>query len=296
MSKEIIAIDFVPGTHGHFLEIMLNKFFKIAEIDDPFSPTGTSHKQSEEYLQNREFVADHWSERRRDELFDITKVVSIRFRVEDLLLVSSLSLLRAGDFGLDNNNLEKDTVNKLSNQYYQDTLDLLFESYPILDRETTVDIPRNILREFFKFGFFHTNVNGYWLRLQDMRYRQEWVFDFDLLDFYNLDQFKKNLNDIAGALERPGEWTSDLEDLHAKFLAQVPYLTDTAQCDQIVDSVIKELDVAIPKLSLLQESYINAQLEKYYTKEMPFHQVDYFNSVTDMLYYIKNEAPNLYNL
>jgi hypothetical protein len=57
--------------------------------------------------------------------------------------------------------------------------------------------------------------------------------------------------------------------------------------------VVAEQDIQIPQLTLFQESYINAKLENYYAKEMPFHQAKYFTNTKDVLQYIKTQAPNL---
>ena len=113
----MIAIDFVAGTHGHFLETTLNKFFNITpDVFNTFTATGTSHNKSIDYQKNKLFRAEHWFEYFPDQLEKFDKIISIRFSQDDLLLVSSVSLLRAGDCNIHNNDLEIDTVNKLNNQ------------------------------------------------------------------------------------------------------------------------------------------------------------------------------------
>jgi len=54
-----VPIDFVAGTHGHFLEFVLNKFFGITPFEAaPFTSLGTSHSVSKEYQQTRLFRAE----------------------------------------------------------------------------------------------------------------------------------------------------------------------------------------------------------------------------------------------
>ena len=148
-----IPIDFVAGTHGHFLEVVLNRFFNITKTNlDPFNALGASHNVNAEYLNSRLFVARHWFEDSTDQISQFNRAISIQFDLDDLLLVSSVSLLRAGDLGIDNNQLEIDTYIKLNNKFYQGLLAEILNAYPDFENSNG-SIPRNILREFFKFGF-----------------------------------------------------------------------------------------------------------------------------------------------
>ena len=288
-----IAIDFVPGTHGHFLETILNKFFGIAsDINDPFTVTGTSHKKSSDYNKNKVFQAEHWFELCPVKLKNFKKVMSIRFTDDDLLLVSSISLLRAGDHNIDNDTLEVDTVKKLGNQHYQNTLDLIYQSYPFLDRSAG-SIPRKVLREFYKFGFKNPQINGYWIKQKQMYYHNSEVFYFDFSSFHNFDKFTNNIKLIEKLCGLTFDYSDEFRRHHEKFLSFITCIGHKQQCDQIINSIQHGINLTIPKLTLFQESYINGQLENIYCKEMPFHQDQYFTSTKDVLYYIDTGAPNL---
>jgi len=290
---DVIAIDFVPGTHGHFLEKILNKFFNVTpDMPETFTPTGTSHNKTLDYNNNRLFRSEHWSELYADRLTSIKKIISIRFDPMDLLLVSSVSLLRAGDCNIDNNDLETDTVSKL-NSFYRSTLEQIYTAYPFLD-QTQSSIPRYVLREFFKFGFKNTSINGYWLKQQLMVYPTHCeVFCFDFSSFYNIDNLVLNIKSIEKFVGREFNFSSEFYQYHKNFLNFIPYQSHKKQCDLIIESVKSGTEMHIPKLTLFQESYINGGLENIYHKEMPFHQDEYFTSTKDMLYYITNHAPNL---
>ena len=137
-----IPIDFVPGSHGNFLETILNKYFNIVEITDTFTDIGTSHRKSRHYHQNKLFSADHWYRRPAGDLEQFSKIISIRFDQDDLLLLSSVSLLRSSDLNIDNTHLEFDTRNKLNNRSYDYMIEQIDSSYSFLDRNKS-SIPRN---------------------------------------------------------------------------------------------------------------------------------------------------------
>jgi hypothetical protein len=295
MLNKIIPIDFVAGSHGHFLEVTLNKFFGFTPVFDSFTNNGTSHVAPSEYVNQRVFQAEHWFELYPDKIKNVPKLISIRHSAEDLLLLSSVSLLRAGDLGLDNDQLEVDTYNKLNNIFYKDTLDLILKSYPFLVvDEKNSSIPRNILREFYKFGFANTDINGYWIKQQSMQYSTNTkVLYFDFADFYNLEKFVEAICKIEQFVDKKFNFCNEFYESHNKFLNFITCRFHKQQCDQLVQNIVDQKNVEIPKLTLFQESYMNACLENIYKKEMPFHNPDYFTSTKDVLHYLNNQAPNL---
>lgn len=289
----MIPLDFVAGTHGHFLECVLNRALGYTDSEfNPFTGLGTSHRRPASYLERRAIVCNHWFEHDPEVITLADRAIRIVFEQEDLLLVSSLSLLRAADLNIDNNVLHEDTVVKLQNPYYAQVLEQIYQAYPFLDRSHK-HIPRNVLREFFKFGFFDPRANGYWIKLQDMcKVPAASAFDIPLRTVYDLDQLIRIVQSLSSWLVRPMD-TQWLPAMHAQFLSKIPYLQHRDQCENIIQAVVNREPMAIPPLSLLQESYINGRLEQLYGKEMPFYQQAYFTNTKDMLKYINTQAPDI---
>ena len=290
----MIPLDFVAGTHGHFLEYVTNRALNyVSTVFDPFTKLGTSHQRPIEYLTQRKIICGHWFENDPGVVGSAPKTIRIVFDQDDILLVSSLSLLRAADLNINNNDLHIDTVMKLNNDFYSQTLDQIYQAYQTLDRMQN-SIPRNVLREFFKFGFSDPDINGYWKKLQDMcNIPANDVFDIDLKSIYDYHKLENILLQLASWLDAPCNTHGWLQELHVKFMSKIPFMHHKDQCDQIIQNVIAGEDKTIPDLSMLQESYINGRLEKYYKKEMPFHQLIYFTNTKDVLKYIESEAPDL---
>ena len=122
----MVYIDFVAGAHGNYLEFVCNKFIASVKCNDsPFNELGASHNQL--YYTEREFSAKHYYQ--LDEDISLGKVISISIVTDDLLPLSAVSFLRAGNHGIDNNELHVDTYHKLNNSDYQWVLDNLLSSY-----------------------------------------------------------------------------------------------------------------------------------------------------------------------
>lgn len=125
----MIAIDFQGGQHGNYLEFVCNKFLAGVKTDGlPFNQHGAAHFKK--YLGPKKFIAHHYFEYLGKRTTPTSgKIISIRINVDDLLPLASISLLRAGDHGLDNNKLHINTYNKLNNVYYRWVLDTIIEKF-----------------------------------------------------------------------------------------------------------------------------------------------------------------------
>lgn len=121
----MIHIDFEAGAHGNFLEFVCNVMAGVETIGDPFNAAGASHNK--QYLTPKLFYAKHYSV--RDIPLTYNRVIAVKIEVDDLLPLSQISLLRAGDHGYDNNMLEVDTYNKLNNKHYRWVLDTLLNAF-----------------------------------------------------------------------------------------------------------------------------------------------------------------------
>jgi len=120
----MIAIDFQGGAHGNFLEFVCNSMIGITS-GLPFNKHGASHKKH--YTKDPLFKASHYSV--WEHAIECKKIISIRTHEDDLLELSEISLLRAGDYGYDNDQLEINTYNKLNNPDYKPVLDTIMQGY-----------------------------------------------------------------------------------------------------------------------------------------------------------------------
>jgi hypothetical protein len=120
----MIQIDFQGGAHGNYLEFVCNKLCGVTADQLPFSDQGAAH--AKKYTQKKIFHSNHYSYLGLP-LAD--RLISIQITVDDLLPLTQISLLRAGNYGYDSNELEIDTYNKLNNPNYRWVLDQLISGF-----------------------------------------------------------------------------------------------------------------------------------------------------------------------
>lgn len=125
----MIYIDFQGGSHGNYLEFVCNKFLGgVPTVGLPFDSLGASHNKR--YLEPGKYKAHHYFEfQGKRTTPDQGKIISIRITKEDLLPLASISLLRAGNLNLDNNDLDVNTFNKLNNDNYRWVLEIILSNF-----------------------------------------------------------------------------------------------------------------------------------------------------------------------
>jgi len=129
----MIYIDFQGGAHGNYLQFVCNKFLaKIKTEGLPFNALGASH--SKKYLEPIVFSWGHYSFEPPGNSYETpitnnSKVISIQLTYDDLLPLQSISLLRAGDYNIDPDQLEINTYSKWNNIHYRWVLDNLINSF-----------------------------------------------------------------------------------------------------------------------------------------------------------------------
>lgn len=103
--------------------------FGIDAKGSPFDALGASHNK--QYKRQPNIISDHFTEH-HEVLFN-SNIISIQISKNDLLPLSMISLLRAGNHNI--NNIDNNTYNKLDNNNYRHVLDTLIDSYT----ETNLD-------------------------------------------------------------------------------------------------------------------------------------------------------------
>ena len=158
--------------------------------------------------------------------------------------------------------------------------------------EESPDCPKHILREFFKIRFKYPASHGF-MQIQDQTtelevYKNNRVFYFAYNAFYDLDLFTTEITRLAEFLDFPFSVSSEFNEIHQMFLEKQPFIDSKKRCDAIVDSILHQNETLDLNVTLLEESYINAQLELLTNKEMPTNQDQYFNTIQDIQEYLKN--------
>jgi hypothetical protein len=334
----MIVVAFIPGTHGLYLEFVLNKLLYGTQIEmlSPLSPggLGTSHAQrnNPNYINHRFFQCWGWPPNKDDH--DYSKIIEITFDEKDLLTVIQLNFKRSEDHNIDPDTIHENTYFKLFDRFnphdkngigHHKIIDCILqyseidsynaikaESWPdismaeefyklpqnIIDEAVNVfgvkpfilnekfpDCPKYILRDIFKSWFIN---RSYYRHLQDFlktNPNKKQVYSINLRSLYNKDLFLNELKNIETFFDL--KFDCSFLNFHDEFVARVPYQNSLSNCEKILESIDTGEDLPI-NLNVIEEAFINFQIEKKYNITVPFLQYDYFKTSEELRNYVHN--------
>ena len=272
----MIYIDFFGGLHGHFLEYSINALDDDTKNVSPFTQLGTSHMPYHKRLAN----ADHYSLSRID-ISSNKHNISIVVDHDDCLLVNLLNFSRSGDYNFDLYNFEQDFANKVKDtRHYHGFYKSLLHYGIDISRGDVV--PRSVLRESLKYNFVDHTQNSLMQMIAKQKHLQN-SFLVPLKIFYNCQQYLYTIQDIVNHFHLPHKvdvmWYKELWN---KFISTNRAMEQVQQSTEVIDAVLSFKSMEIAQLTVVQEAWINAQLENQFGKEMPATDDKWFTSTADI--------------
>jgi hypothetical protein len=293
--KPLIEIDFQGGTHGNFLKYILNDCLLSEKIHHPFTDIGTSHLYIKDEISGNDDTlvhAQHYKE--YNVSFKSSNIIVIEVdKNTNLLNLQSSSFYRAGDYRIIEAELSNNTFNKLTafkNQYAY-MIESLRDNYGIELSKINPDCPRYILREFFKFQFRDPDISGFvgpykeWIKT--LKNTDKKVYVFPVSSFYDYEKFDSEISKIEEFFSL-NFVKRQYQHAYEKFIQGLDYFLNlNVLPDKIISAVQEKTELEFGNLTILQESYINGNLERIYGKEMPFMQEQYFTNTKEIIEYLQ---------
>jgi hypothetical protein len=216
----MILLDFYSGSHGHFLEYVINTYiYRGPKVDQIFTELGTCHgiREDSAYQQNRVVVAAHYSEFQRPVASTPGRVIRITSNSEMENICYQLNVLcRAGDIPEDKKSQE--ISNDVRNSPAQFRMDY-----------------------YSKFSF---NECGY-PRPGQWRWDHVDHYEFPLSSLYNLLDFYNELQNLSKFLNYSFTPDPSLMHLWKTFCDKNHGLQAWKKCNQILQQVLANETVDI---------------------------------------------------
>lgn len=264
-------VDFFGGTHGNFLELMLNLFVYQLEFDHDslFNVNGACHVKNHSPSYVPTIKCNHYS------FFNLPfeptdQVIEIHCKENDMLIAISNSLTRASDQAIDITNLEKSTISKLAKLPKASGLlkDLINE------HGKQENYPRSVIRNYF-YSKFDDPANGIDQFNNFKHAGDKHTFPFDA--FFDLEKFYLELNKCAFFLNRNFYPTQRTVDIWQKFLEINQGYQSHIKCQKILYCILCNKDMDISDLNLIEEAWILYKISRMFRcYDHPLLNVDTF--------------------
>lgn len=241
-------IDFFPGAHGNFLEMLLNLYAYNGGVDPSrplFNENGACHVKYDTSVQDQyeQKIGCHHYTVMDLGFNDDDRVVEISIDPEHKITVLVNSHLRAGDQVVDIINPEINTLEKFKN---------LPKSKPWIDWLTKEygeqkNYPRSAFRKLC-FNQFHEEFNRFSYKGPKISFPHSAFFDLDAL-IYNCER-------IAKFFDLPFVPDTELPRIWEQFMKGNQGLRAKIRCEMILDELYDGSKPDLKGLSVVEEAWL----------------------------------------
>jgi hypothetical protein len=271
-------IDFFPGSHGHFLELVINTFVaqRAFDFNRPlFDENGACHLHlSYGDPRYRPVVfCKHYSFWNVD--FNINDlVIEIHVSPEYLLAALTNNLLRVGNQPVDLYNLHVDTFEKLTQFPKGDyILYYLKQHYGILDH-----YPRSALRNYFYLSFSSpTYLDETFNKFNHCGKKHTFPFE----SMFSIDEFYKSLSQSADFLGFKFTPDDRLIKLWEDFLSCNQGYHSHIKCNQIMQALSDNVCQDLTNLSVIEEAWLAHCISQQFNQYTSMELLENFPSSTE---------------
>ena len=258
-----VLIDYFGGSHGHFLEFLLNSLEDNVLLSSyPFNSDGTCRTRIYEPYSKR-FHADHFSTGYYKKFTDRTRdaedggsCIAIMFEDDysDWLLYLEVAFLRAQFPGSQIGDID-DIVNNTKDK---------FKSYPIMLNLLGDDPSKSSIRRFILESLVRNPENSLYHSVHQVPFlTHKQVHNFKFSWFYNYTDLIAGLTELSKLfnLTLVGK-ERRIQELHTEFLRLNKFANRRSKetCDNILEYLQGD-DISL-SLNLIEEAYICKRIEE----------------------------------
>lgn len=255
-------IDFFGGTHGNFLELMINLFIHQIDFksDSIFNDNGACHLKDSQEQYVPIIRCGHYSSysaHLKHRFNDDDSVIEIHCDPDSMLPALVNSLTRANDEVIDLVDLEHSTIAKLSSLPKAKLfLDDLVKEFGI-----RTNYPRSIIRNYFysKFDSPELGLNQF---NEFIHTGRKMTFPFGA--FFNLEQFYLEMNKCAFFLGMNFYPTTRTFALWEEFISRNQGYASMVKCNNIMSHILSNQSYPTTDLTLVEEAWILHRLSLIY--------------------------------
>ena len=243
-----IKIDFHGGTHGHFLEYIVNTYiYKTPKSEvSIFTPgRGSSHEASSIYQANKRVVCGHFSDNAQGREAD-PKYKDFKYSESDTIIQISIDQRNDRQFFIALTNLLHRTSGATFDQHMNQIPEHIRN-----DRKLLRDNFYSKIQEREKYCSLFPDFKREWLP----------TFRFNFQSFFNYTELCADMYQLAKWLEKDFTPDSDLHTLWSEFILHNQGWHSYQYCAKLLEAILSNTSETI-KCTPLEEAWLNYNLTK----------------------------------
>jgi hypothetical protein len=247
INKIMTVIDFAPGTHGHFLEYVVNTYiFNInAPVKNLFQTSGAAHNinAAPEYQAQKMASSGHFSSYNHHYPDNTKKIIWIKHdpELDFVLLVNIFN--RCHPDAIDGTDVNINEIHQLQ-------MDLMFSSN---------QTPKSLRNDWY------TKLQEHHLDQTKLKQKSDLpTFDFEYRSFFSLAEFIEQLQLLADFLNLTFVYNQSFIELYQEFIKINQGYQQYCTVLKIIDAILTNQPYPIDQTNWQIQSYINYRLSKLF--------------------------------
>jgi len=271
VTKRIVNINYLGGSHGAFLKYFVDKFSKLTPdiTEMPFLSNGTSHSLKVQYsgMVERHTFEDMYGSPRNSYICPNKGEPQIVVTIDEKALMNftRLAFTRKDDHELVSTTIDQQPLKNrvlLSDHFIKLYGQKFIDMYKI-DIKDTKSVPYPVIRDLLKIIFLDTHQNR-WLSSSRKILENigEKTVCISLSEIWNTDLFMSKMKEVNDRLDLQLDLDEDAITIHKEFLEHRVNHSTWNRVFDIIESIKKKINTNCSQLDLVEQGYINAWLEK----------------------------------
>tara|TARA_Y100001972_G_scaffold121918_1_gene166677 strand:- start:1516 stop:2448 length:933 start_codon:yes stop_codon:yes gene_type:complete len=253
----LVNIAFQGGTHGNFLMFFIDKFSRnTKDIEGtPFTENHTSHVQLDFSGNVR-----HYHPSDEKPFFENINEPHILITIdkEDLKYIERWATIRAGDQKVDTSH-DHTVVNSSFLEQFK-WKEPFMQLYNI-DLSSKQNIPKFLMRDYYKMMFLDPNKNGYIERDKIFRANKpKNTFEFPVSSFWDESKFYDKIKEIDELFGL--ELDVYDKSIYTSFKDNIHFMDTRDRVDNVITCIKDRKNIQLQNLDTVEQAYISAWIEQ----------------------------------
>jgi hypothetical protein len=265
-----IQIMYAPGTFGHCVRWMFDRFSegsKFKDIDSPWDEDGRAHGFKDDDFIPGKFVRGHTVKGREDSPIQNIDKVILSFDPKDLIFVE-----RCGFYRNPGMETEKDR--------WKNIIGLADASFVSKTFGGNVK-SKSVAKELIKIQFHDMNNHKWWSTMNEFLSNKD-HYQFDIYSLWNKESLINEFDKVSEKYNLNLNIDSNVIDNVVQKIKNTHVVKTKDRANQILVAIDSKINVECKDLDIMEQAYVEAELEKIHDSVVFPYGSNWFND-TDQI-------------
>lgn len=282
IAKEVQVI-YIPGTFGNCLRWILDRFSEgsnFKDMDSPWDENNRVHGHEND-LYSKKFSGAHQVDGKDlATIHPMADKVVISYKPNDLLFIERCFFYRA--LVLDNEQQKNDHDHIIKYNKIISAADQKFVNTSFGDVSSSM----NVAKELYKIRFHNINEQPWWNAMNEF-IADKRHYQFDITSFWNQDLLESELKNISEKYNLGLQISEKVLKIIVEKIKNSHVVKTKDRAHQVLDSIQSKTNIQCNSLDILEQAYIEAELEKIHDCVLFPYGTNWFDNTNQINHFLE---------